>query len=180
MEDPPKLLVKLLSERASVPERATSGAAGYDLRASFSCAVPPNGKAQVHTGISLQIPPGYYGRIAPRSSTAWNDHIDVGAGVIDSDYRGEVVVVLFNHSSQKRFEGAFYFYFNVLTLDSDREKQGRSAHHNQNRYSGNRSGRKLGCDRKGNGRVRIYERNSQRRRFEQKKNLRTSLRSNVR
>jgi dUTP pyrophosphatase len=116
MEDPPKLLVKLLSERASVPERATSGAAGYDLRASFSCVVPPRGKTQVHTGVSLQIPSGYYGRIAPRSSTAWSNHVDVGAGVIDSDYRGEVVVVLFNHSSQKQFKGEFYFSISTYSF----------------------------------------------------------------
>jgi len=42
---------------------------------------------------------GYYGRIAPRSSVAWKHHIDVGAGVIDEDYRGLLGIVLFNHGS---------------------------------------------------------------------------------
>ena len=46
----------------------------------------------------MAIPDGYYGRIAPRSSLAWQKHIGVGAGVIDSDYRGNIGVVLFNHS----------------------------------------------------------------------------------
>ena len=47
------------------------------------------------------IPSEYYGRIAPRSSLAWKNHIDVGAGVIDEDYRGPVGVVLFNHSDEE-------------------------------------------------------------------------------
>lgn len=45
--------------------------------------------------------PGCYGRIAPRSGLAWKNHIDVGAGVIDEDYRGNIGVVLFNHSDQE-------------------------------------------------------------------------------
>jgi len=52
----------------------------------------------VPTGISVALPPGCYGRIAPRSGIALKHAIDVGAGVIDSDYRGEVKVLLFNHS----------------------------------------------------------------------------------
>jgi len=50
----------------------------------------------VKTDIAVAIPPGFYGRIAPRSSLAWKSHIDVGAGVVDEDYRGPVGVVLFN------------------------------------------------------------------------------------
>jgi len=52
----------------------------------------------------LAIPSGFYGRIAPRSSLAWKNFIDVGAGVIDEDYRGPLGVVLFNHSDEE-FEG---------------------------------------------------------------------------
>lgn len=58
----------------------------------------------VKTDLSIAIPEGYYGRIAPRSSLAWKNHIDVGAGVIDEDYRGPLGVVLFNHGDTE-FEG---------------------------------------------------------------------------
>lgn len=52
----------------------------------------------ISTGLSLTVEDGCYGRIAPRSGLAAKHHIDVGAGVIDSDYSGEVMVLLFNHS----------------------------------------------------------------------------------
>lgn len=58
--------------------------------------IPAHGKALVSTGLSFKIPEGNYGRIAPRSGLAWKNFIDVGAGVIDEDYRGEVKVLLFN------------------------------------------------------------------------------------
>lgn len=58
------------------------------------------GKLLVPTGISVAIPPGYYGRIAPRSGLALKNSIDVGAGVIDGDYRGKVGVILFNFDDQ--------------------------------------------------------------------------------
>ena len=56
------------------------------------------GKALVDTQLSMAIPPGYYGRIAPRSGLASKSMIDIGAGVIDADYRGIVKVLLFNFS----------------------------------------------------------------------------------
>ena len=58
--------------------------------------IPAHGKALVSTGLSVKIPEGNYGRIAPRSGLAWKNFIDIGAGVIDEDYRGEVKVLLFN------------------------------------------------------------------------------------
>ena len=60
--------------------------------------VPARGKALISTGLSMSIPAGNYGRIAPRSGLAAKHMIDVGAGVIDADYRGEVKVLLFNLS----------------------------------------------------------------------------------
>lgn len=62
--------------------------------------VGKQGKALVKTGVAVSVPFEHYGRIAPRSGLAWKHFIDVGAGVIDEDYRGEVGVVLFNHSQQ--------------------------------------------------------------------------------
>ena len=54
----------------------------------------------MHTGLSISFPAGLYAKIAPRSGLALKKFIDVGAGVVDSDYRGEVGVVLFNHGDQ--------------------------------------------------------------------------------
>jgi dUTP pyrophosphatase len=59
--------------------------------------VPKRGKALVKTDLAMIIDPSVYGRIAPRSGLAWKHSIDVGAGVIDSDYRGNIGIVLFNH-----------------------------------------------------------------------------------
>lgn len=95
-----KLRVKKLSEHATIPVRASARAAGYDLFAAYDTVIESHGKALVKTDISLAIPDGHYGRIAPRSSLAWKNHIDVGAGVIDEDYRGPLGVVLFNHGKE--------------------------------------------------------------------------------
>lgn len=60
--------------------------------------IPKKGKGLVDTDISIAVSEGCYGRIAPRSGLAVKHFIDTGAGVIDSDYRGQVKVLLFNHS----------------------------------------------------------------------------------
>ncbi|KAI5847154.1 dUTP diphosphatase [Morchella snyderi] len=93
-----KLLVKKLSPRAQLPTRGSALAAGYDVYSSHSTTIPARGKALVDTDISIAVPAGTYGRIAPRSGLASKNFIDVGAGVIDADYRGQVKVLLFNHS----------------------------------------------------------------------------------
>lgn len=85
---------------AQVPTRATPGAAGMDMHAAEDAVVPPNGAwVAVETGIVLQFPPTVYARIAPRSGLAFKHGIQVGAGVIDSDYTGSVKVILFNHGT---------------------------------------------------------------------------------
>ena len=89
-----------MKNSAAIPKRATEDAAGYDLASAEETVVPAKGKTVVKTGISIAIPEGCYGRIAPRSGLAVKNFIDVGAGVIDADYRGEVGVVLFNHSDE--------------------------------------------------------------------------------
>jgi dUTP pyrophosphatase len=80
------------------PTKGSVKAAGYDLKSAYDCTVPARGKALVDTGIKVQLPEGCYGRIAPRSGLAVKNFIDVGAGVVDEDYRGVIKVVLFNHS----------------------------------------------------------------------------------
>ncbi|KAJ0980400.1 hypothetical protein J5N97_008655 [Dioscorea zingiberensis] len=94
----PLLRVKRLSENAVIPSRASPLAAGYDLSSAVETKVPAHGKALVPTDLSIAIPEGTYARIAPRSGLTWKHSIDVGAGVIDADYRGPVSVILFNHS----------------------------------------------------------------------------------
>ena len=88
-----------LSIYSTTPVRGTIGSAGYDLSSIDNTTIKPLAHGLIKTGISLKIPEGYYGRIAPRSSMSWKKHSDVGAGVIDSDYRGELGVILFNLSS---------------------------------------------------------------------------------
>lgn len=90
------LFIRKKVPEAILPSMGSDEAAGYDLYASKETSIPPKGKGLVDTGIEMAIPFGAYGRIAPRSGLAWKNFIDVGAGVIDSDYRGEVKVLLFN------------------------------------------------------------------------------------
>jgi dUTP pyrophosphatase len=93
-------IVKKLSDQATLPTRGSELAVGYDLSASAETVIPARGKGLVQTGLKMKIPVGHYGRIAPRSGLALNHFIDVGAGVIDPDYRGPVGIVLFNHGEK--------------------------------------------------------------------------------
>ncbi|CAG8982214.1 hypothetical protein HYALB_00003651 [Hymenoscyphus albidus] len=99
----PPLLIKKLSDNARLPTRGSAFAAGYDIYAAKDTVVPARGKVLVDTDISMAVPEGTYGRIAPRSGLASKYMIDTGAGVIDADYRGQVKVLLFNHG-EKDFE----------------------------------------------------------------------------
>lgn len=92
------LVVHRVHAEAKLPARGSSGAAGYDLASVEHAVVPARGRAMVATGLCITVPQGTYGRIAPRSGLTWKSALDVGAGVIDSDYTGEVKVILFNHS----------------------------------------------------------------------------------
>ena len=94
--------VKLLNDNAFPPKRANDYAAGYDLYASEECIIEPHKHAIIKTGISIQLPPNTYGRIAPRSGFTVKKHSHIGAGVIDCDYRGEVGIVVFNLDSEEK------------------------------------------------------------------------------
>lgn len=83
-----KFFVKKLVPEAKLPLKGTPGAAGYDLCSIEETVIPANGKGKVKTGLSFMIPKDTYARIAPRSGLAWKNSINVGAGVIDEDYRG--------------------------------------------------------------------------------------------
>lgn len=98
MEEEPVLLTKLLSENATLPKRTTAGAAGYDLASAVDITVPAWSNAAIATDVAVAIPPGTYGRIAPRSGLAMRNKLNPGGGVIDGDFTGPLVVILFNHS----------------------------------------------------------------------------------
>uniref|UniRef100_A0A8C5W670 Deoxyuridine 5'-triphosphate nucleotidohydrolase n=1 Tax=Microcebus murinus TaxID=30608 RepID=A0A8C5W670_MICMU len=89
-----------LSEHATAPTRGSARAAGYDLYSAYDYTIPSMEKAVVKTDIQIALPSGCYGRVAPRSGLAAKHFIDVGAGVIDEDYRGNVGVVLFNFGKE--------------------------------------------------------------------------------
>jgi len=98
---------KLLRDGAILPTRADPGAAGLDLYVwmpdEFSImgiVLLPKHRKIFKTGLSVCIPTGYYGRIAPRSGLAFKNGVDVMAGVIDSSYRGEIGVILVNHGDK--------------------------------------------------------------------------------
>jgi dUTP pyrophosphatase len=95
--------IKLLATNAKVPVRANDCAAGYDLFSLYNYTLYPHQRLLVQTGIAMEIPDGYYGRIAPRSGLAMKKGIDIMAGVIDSDYRGELGVLLLNTDPEKVF-----------------------------------------------------------------------------
>lgn len=86
---------------AQMPKRATPGSAGMDLVSCVNIVVPGGSQwVAVETGIVLQFPPTVYARIAPRSGLAFKHGIQVGAGVVDSDYTGSLKVILFNHGTE--------------------------------------------------------------------------------
>ncbi|XP_021262990.1 deoxyuridine 5'-triphosphate nucleotidohydrolase, mitochondrial isoform X3 [Numida meleagris] len=89
-----------LSENACAPSKGSARAAGYDLYSAYDYVIPPMEKAVVKTDIQIALPSGCYGRVAPRSGLAAKHFIDVGAGVIDEDYRGNIGVVLFNFGKE--------------------------------------------------------------------------------
>lgn len=89
-----------LSPAASCPSKATAGSAGFDLYSAQETLIRPFSRALIFTDLQIAVPQGHYGRIAPRSGLAINNFIDVGAGVIDEDYRGNVGILLFNFSSE--------------------------------------------------------------------------------
>lgn len=93
-----KIKINKLENDAVVPNKANLTDAGYDLYAVEETVIPARGRSIVRTGISMAIPNGHVGLIWPRSGLAVKSGIDVLAGVVDSGYRGEVCIVLQNHT----------------------------------------------------------------------------------
>jgi dUTP pyrophosphatase len=94
------LQVKLLSENATLPAKGSPLSAGFDLSSAQDVTIKAGARGLVKLDISIACPFGTYARIAPRSGLAVKKGIDVGAGVVDADYRGPVGVVLFNFGDE--------------------------------------------------------------------------------
>lgn len=96
--------VKKVDKKAKLPQRFSSGAAGYDLfaRIDKSIFIEPNKVQLVSTGLAMEIEKGYEVQIRPRSGLALKHQIGIlnSPGTIDSDYRGEVKIILFNFGSE--------------------------------------------------------------------------------
>ncbi len=96
MEPNKYLHFKKLHPEAILPSRGSSSAAGLDLHSIERITLGPKKRVAARTGLAVAVPDGYYGRVAPRSGLATRHGLDVLAGVIDSDYRGEILCLLYN------------------------------------------------------------------------------------
>lgn len=99
-----RLEIEVVAEPGVVPpDYATPGSAGMDLRAAKSVEIGPMERVAVPTGLRLAIPPGYEGQVRARSGLALRQGLVVanGPGTVDSDYRGEVAVILINLGTEK-------------------------------------------------------------------------------
>src|SRR5882672_2006660 len=90
------LKFKRLDDRATLPTRGSASSAGLDLYSIEDVTIEPHQRIVARTGLAVAVPVGFYGRVAPRSGLAVKNGLDVLAGVIDSDYRGEVCCALLN------------------------------------------------------------------------------------
>ncbi|MGI8656991.1 MAG: dUTP diphosphatase [Pyrinomonadaceae bacterium] len=95
-----RLEFKRLHSSAKLPVRGSRFAAGLDLSSIEDQTIQAHQRAIVRTGLAVAVPHGFYGRVAPRSGLATKHGLDVLAGVIDSDYRGEILCALINHGDE--------------------------------------------------------------------------------
>ena len=96
-----KVRFKKISPSAIEPTRAYAGDAGFDLYAMKDTTIEPGQTVKVSTGIILEVPEGYYMEIVPRSGLSYKSHLRIpnSPGIIDSGYRGELLVMMHNISS---------------------------------------------------------------------------------
>ena len=98
--------IKKLNDSGIMPTRGSDSSAGYDLYSTEDYVLAYGERRLFKTGISMKIPDGYYGRIAPRSGLAYKEGLDTMAGVIDSDYLGDIGVILINLKKEYvKYEG---------------------------------------------------------------------------
>ena len=99
MPRPALLKFKKITPRGFAPIKVRDSDAGYDLRSAYCTTILPRSNGIVNTDIGIQLPMNTYGRIAPRSGLALHKQIDIGGGVIDREYVGPIIVIIFNHSN---------------------------------------------------------------------------------
>ena len=102
-----RIPIRQLDPELPIPSAANPGDAGYDLRSTIDCVLPPGGgRAIVPTGIAIAIPDGYAGLILPRSGLAAKHGISCvnAPGLIDSGYRDEIKVILINTDPSDPFQ----------------------------------------------------------------------------
>lgn len=92
------VMVQLLNSNGKIPTKTNSNDAGFDLYSSIDTIIAPKQRKTVSTGIAIQMPDNFAGLIWPRSGLSVKQGIDVLAGVVDSGYRGEIMVCLYNTS----------------------------------------------------------------------------------
>jgi dUTP pyrophosphatase len=101
-----KIKIKRLRDTATLPTRESSSAAGYDLYADIAepVTIRPHETAKIGTGIAMEIPEGYFGGVAARSGLSSKEGLRPANcyGIVDSDYRGEIIVALHNDSETAR------------------------------------------------------------------------------
>ena len=99
-----RVFFKKCRENARLPEQGTAHAAGYDIRACIDSSrqLPPSGRDLIPTGLQMELPPGMEAQVRPRSGLAIKHGITLlnSPGTIDADYRGEICVILINHSTE--------------------------------------------------------------------------------
>lgn len=127
-----------LSPHARIPTRATAGAAGFDLYAVEDTIIGPGETKTVPLGFSVEIPPGYEMQIRPRSGISLKTKLRVAnsPGTVDSDFTGEVVVILDNIAPESEFDDAYPWKIDGW-VDAVYEGEG-CAYHTYNIYTGDR------------------------------------------
>lgn len=96
--------IKLLSDKAKIPTRGSEEAAGWDLYAATDATIAPHSTVKISTDIAIEIPTGHFGAVFARSGLATKQGLRPAncVGVIDSDYRGPIIIALHNDSNQTR------------------------------------------------------------------------------
>jgi dUTP pyrophosphatase len=102
-----RVLIKKLTNDAKIPTRGSKDSAGYDLHAAIDnyVQINPHTSVKIGTGIAMAIPDGYYGAIHARSGLATKEGLRLAncVGIIDSDYRGEIMLAMYNDHDTPRF-----------------------------------------------------------------------------